>query len=190
MAESGFGARKFARDDRQRLLSLTYAVWTVAALIPILTILFVCTRFDPFPIELALASVAAGAIFFIPSFSLFRVANSYLVTSTEGLEYHILGRVSRAKWTEVVRIGIVPLDERQPERLLGEGIIIRSQIAPSAPIRNRPDGGMFLWYIPLQPFGWHWRETALGREIARYAPHLLNAQGEQSSRRTYMQEYQ
>lgn len=190
MSELGPEARKFVREDRRKLLLLCYVVWTVAALIPILTILFVCTRFDPFPIELALASVAGGAIFFIPSFSLLKVANSYLVTSPQGLEYHILGRGSRASWTEVVRIGIVPLDERQPEGLSGEGIIIRSEIAPSAPVRSRPDNGMFLWYIPLQPFGWHWRETALGREIAQYAPHLLNAQGEQPSKRTYMQEYQ
>ena len=190
MSELGFGARKFSREDRRTLLSVTYFAWAIAALIPILTILFVCTRFDPFPIELALASVAAGAIFFIPGYSLFRVANSYLVISPDGLEYHLRGKVARAKWAEVVRIGIVPLNEHQPERLSGEGIIIRSEIAPSGPVRSRPDNGMFLWYIPLQPFGWYWRETALGREIAHYAPHLLNAQGEQPSRRTHMQEYQ
>ncbi|MDQ5825322.1 MAG: hypothetical protein M3441_14105 [Chloroflexota bacterium] len=190
MSELGPGARKFVREDRPKLLSLCYFVWAIAVLIPVLTVLFICTRFDPYPIELALASVAAGAIFFIPGFSLFKVASSYLVTSPEGLEYHILGKGSRAKWTEVVRIGIVPLDERQPERVSGEGIIIRSDLAPSVLVRSQPDRGMFLWYIPLQPFGWHWRETALGREIAHYAPHLLNAQGEQPSRRTYMQEYQ
>lgn len=190
MGELGFGARKFLREDRRMLLSQCYLLWAIAALIPILTILLVCTRFNPFPIELALASVALGAIFLIPSFSPFRVANSYLVTSPEGLEYNVLGRGSRAKWTEVVRIGMVPVDERLPERLSGEGIIIRSEIAPSAPVRSRPDNGMFLWYIPLQPFGWHWKETGLGREIAQYAPHLLNAQAEQPSRRTYMQEYQ
>jgi hypothetical protein len=189
MPELDFGERKFNREDRGELMKVAYVAWAIGALIPILIIVFVCTRFNPFPVELALASIVAGAIFFIPGYSFSRVANSYLVTSPEGVEYHLRGRVATARWAEVARIAMVPLNERQPERVSGEGLIIRSLERPSAPLRVREEEGKFLWYIPLQPFGWHWRETDLGRAIAEYAPHLMSAQQEeQPSSSTYMQE--
>ncbi len=190
MSEGEFGGRRFYRADRDALKRFAYILWTMAALIPILTIVLLFTQFNPLPVELVVASIAVGTIFFIPGYSLIRIAGSYIETYPDGLEYHLRGNVSTAKWSEVVRVGMVPLNERQPEGIAGEGLIIRSLKRPAIRASVQPDDGMYLWYIPLQPFGWHWKETGLGKEIAQYAPHLLNAQAEQQTKRTYMQEYQ
>lgn len=176
MSEGDAGECRFNRRDSGTLRRFAYIAWIIAVLIPLVSVVLIYALFNPFPIELALASVVAGVIFFIPGYSLLRVANSYLVTSPEGVEYHLRGRVSSAKWSEVVGVGMVPLNERQPEPVSGEGLIIRSLKRPAIRARVQPDDGMYLWYIPLQPFGWHWKHTDLGREITRHAPHLMDKQ--------------
>ncbi|HET6313114.1 MAG TPA: hypothetical protein VFH60_04710 [Chloroflexia bacterium] len=158
----------------------------IAALIPGVAIPLIYSQFRPFPIELALASVVAGAIFLIAGYANYRQATSvYLVTSPEGIEFHTHGNMRDALWSEITSIGPVP----SYNGYYVEGLIIRSKVAPSGLPSAHQEQGWFHWSVPLQPFGWYWKATGLGEEIRRYAPHLLNIQQEQPSR-TDMQEHQ
>ncbi|HVF99089.1 MAG TPA: hypothetical protein VND68_04570 [Chloroflexia bacterium] len=177
MSKVGERARKFYRAEKARLLGGAYALWAIAALIPIVVIFLAYTRLDKFPMELAIASVAAGAIFLVAGYSVYRQATVYLVTSPEGVEYHTGGKVLGAAWSEIRSLGMIPAKPHYPV----EGLIVRSKVAPPAHVPVQREQGWFIWYIPLQPFGWYWKESGLGDEIRRYAPHLLNTPQEQPS---------
>lgn len=178
MSKAGDRTHTFPRADKARMLGGAYAFWAIAALIPGAVIFLAYTRLDRFPMELAIASVAAGAIFLVAGYSVYRQATVYLVTSPEGVEYHTGGKVLDAPWSEITSLGMIPAKPHYPI----EGLIVKSKVAPPALVPVQREQGWFIWYIPLQPFGWYWKETGLGDEIRRYAPHLLNTTQEQPSR--------
>lgn len=179
MREATRANREFRPANQVAFRRGAYAFFIVAALIPIVAIPLISARIQPFPVELALASVVAGGFFFVLGYTLFRQATSvYLVTSPEGIEYHTGGKMADALWSEITSIRMLPLHSRYPV----EGLVVKSKVAPAAPVVVQREQGWYIWYIPLQPFGWYWKETGLGEEIRRYAPHLLNTQQEQPSK--------
>jgi hypothetical protein len=183
---AGHTRREFRPTTLAVMRRTSYVFLVIGALVPIVAIPLIYSRFQPFPVELALASVGAGAIFIFLGYICYRGATSvYLVTSPEGIEFHTHGRMRDALWSEITSIGPVP----SHSGYYVEGFIIRSKVAPSALPAVHQEQGWFHWYIPLQPFGWYWKATGLGEEIRRYAPHLLNTQLEQPSK-SYPQEYQ
>jgi hypothetical protein len=157
----------------------------VAVLIPVIAIPFIYSRFQPFPYELAAASIVAGLVPLALAFPLYREANTYIVTSPQGVEYHKGSTLVEALWSEVTRIGMVQVNAGHSV----ECLVIKSKVAPPALVKTEREHSVFIWGIPLHPFGWFWRETELGDEIRRYAPHLLNSGQEQPSK-SYRQEYQ
>lgn len=100
------------------------------------------------------------------------VMNLYrLITSPQGIEYRCPEYKTYAAWSDLQQISDVAAGF--PFRV--DGIIVR-QLAVQVQVPRR-----LRWYaniqakdIPLAPFATDWRNSELGEDIKRCAPHLFN----------------
>ncbi len=88
-----------------------------------------------------------------------------LVLSADGLEYHTPNFSLRTGWENVAQLVDDPLT---PRLVLREPVPIESH-TPAARHAESTSGGRA---IPLRMFGYA-RSSALGRDLARHAPHLF-----------------
>lgn len=92
-----------------------------------------------------------------------------IVVSRDGIEYHGGLYIISTSWDNVVRIGQIPSAFG-----MTEGLVLREPAMHASNwlcwlVRmNRIDH-----VIPLASFMWWWRDTELGDDIRRYAPHLF-----------------
>jgi hypothetical protein len=112
------------------------------------------------PFIMLVLSLTAGVLY---------IANcTRIITSPEGIEYHELAHSVTTTWDNVQRIGIVPgLGAAEGLLLRRPALQVRKGMAWA--VKEQVHGRI----IPLTPFGLFWRESDLGEDIKRYAPHVF-----------------
>jgi len=92
-----------------------------------------------------------------------------LVVSPTGIEYDGLFYRIRSAWNDVERIGSGPYQHRPIE-----GLVLCRQESGTHPEQDRSLKVLGLdRFIPLTQFAVTWRDSPLGHDIRRYAPHLF-----------------
>jgi hypothetical protein len=121
------------------------------------------------------ATIALVVVFLLMAWVVYRTAeNTYIVVTSEGLEYHNGGHSLYTTWDNVERIGVMPWGATQYGHNMAEGLILRRPATRRGTILL---GGQTFRhsyrFIPLtQLAGWWWRDTELGQDIKRYLPSL------------------
>ena len=141
--------------------------WTIVSLLVLFMLLALIVRLfnRNLPWMLELIEISCFVIFLI-----YYLKGNYIVTTSDGLEYHRRDYMISTKWDDVDRIETIRIGYR-----LDESLILRH----STLTQKTKD---IIWlmhpeyvskFIPLSAFSQPWRKSELGEEIQKYAPNLF-----------------
>lgn len=148
--------KEFYRTAKHNFL---YTVLECAAMAPAALLIYagLTNHLDPTPLVAGLF----GGSFCLATGMIGMVLNQKLVVARSGIEYHVgLSRI-KASWKDVEKIvsrwDLFPHTEGLIVPKTGELPLLLSKL-----------------FIPLSLFAENWRESELGREIKKHAPHLFD----------------
>jgi hypothetical protein len=147
--------KEYYRTRKQNFL---YTVLEFAAMAPAAILIYagLTNQLNPTPFVAGLF----GGSFCMATAMIGMVLNQKLVVARSGIEYHVgLSRI-RARWKDVEKIAsrwdLFPRTEGLIVPKTGELPLLLSKL-----------------FIPLSLFAENWRESELGLEIRKHAPHLF-----------------
>ncbi len=121
-------------------------------------------------ISTAFCALPIGLFFLVVlSYLWYTARHTSLMLSADGIEYRSARLTVRSSWENVERLDGLPLS---PRLLLRRPVPIEQQASRRELLPDQSAGGRA---IPLRLFGFA-RESALGRDLARYAPHLFEGE--------------
>jgi hypothetical protein len=148
--------KEFYRTPKHNFL---YSVLEFAAMTPAAVLIYagLTNHLDPTPFVAGLF----GGSFCMATGMIGIVLNQKLVVAHSGIEYHVgLSRI-KASWKDVEKIvsrwDVFPKTEGLIVPKTGELPLLLSKL-----------------FIPLSLFAENWRESDLGQEIKKHAPHLFD----------------
>lgn len=101
------------------------------------------------------------------SYLWYTARHTALTLSADGIEYRSARLTVRSSWENIERLDGMPFS---PRLLLRRPVPIEQQAGRRELLPDQSAGGRA---IPLRLFGFA-RDSALGRDLARYAPHLFD----------------
>ena len=143
---------------RTRKHNLIYTVLECAAMVPAAILIYagLTDHLNPTPFVAGLF----GGSFCLATGMIGMVLNQKLVVARSGIIYHVGWSRIEARWKDIERIvsrwDVFPLTEGVIVPKTGELPLLLSKL-----------------FIPLSLFAENWRESELGQEIRKHAPHLF-----------------
>lgn len=112
-------------------------------------------------------------------FAIKNILSEHIILSSSGIEYHRVGLTFHTKWESLREVNLhwfTPIEQ--------EGIFVDPDLIRITEwwIGSYEYG---VWrqkaFIPLSKFSDNWRDSELGQQIKRYAPHLFETENKQSA---------
>lgn len=149
--------KEFYRTPRHNFL---YTLLEFAAMVPAAVLIYagLTNQLNPTPFVAGLF----GGSFCLATGMIGTVLNQKLVVARSGIEYHVgLSRI-KASWKDVEKIvsrwDVFPRTEGLIVPKIGDLPLLLSKL-----------------FIPLSLFAENWRDSELGQEIKKHAPHLFES---------------